>query len=43
MGPDARPLLETFFLDALSLASYKVVAACFTEHFMHPANQLYEL
>ncbi|XP_037515497.1 uncharacterized protein K02A2.6-like [Rhipicephalus sanguineus] len=42
MGPEARPLLETFSLDAQSLASYQVVAARFTEHFVHPANELYE-
>ncbi|XP_037529171.1 uncharacterized protein LOC119406504 [Rhipicephalus sanguineus] len=42
MGPEARPLLETLSLDAESLASYQVVAARFTEHFVHPANELYE-
>ncbi|XP_075556585.1 uncharacterized protein LOC142588643 [Dermacentor variabilis] len=42
MGPEARPLLETFSLDAQSLASYQVVATRFTEHFVHPANELYE-
>lgn len=42
MGPEARPLLETFSLDAHSLTSYQVVAARFTEHFVHPANELYE-
>ncbi|XP_037528548.1 uncharacterized protein LOC119405791 [Rhipicephalus sanguineus] len=42
MGPEARPLLETFSLDAQSLASYQVVAARFTQHFVHPANELYE-
>ncbi|XP_070378209.1 uncharacterized protein [Dermacentor albipictus] len=42
MGPEARPLLETFSLDAQSLASYQAVATRFTEHFVHPANELYE-
>ncbi|XP_070378135.1 uncharacterized protein [Dermacentor albipictus] len=42
MGPEARPLLETFLLDAQSLASYQAVATRFTEHFVHPANELYE-
>nr|XP_050024392.1 uncharacterized protein K02A2.6-like [Dermacentor andersoni] len=42
MGPEARPLLETFSLDAQSLASYQAVASRFTEHFVHPANELYE-
>ncbi|XP_065310829.1 uncharacterized protein [Dermacentor albipictus] len=42
MGPEARPLLETFSLDAQSLASYQAVATRFTEHFVRPANELYE-
>ncbi|XP_075743966.1 uncharacterized protein LOC142802804 [Rhipicephalus microplus] len=42
MGPEARPLLETFSLDTASLASFQAVAASFTEHFVHPANELYE-
>ncbi|XP_070384878.1 uncharacterized protein [Dermacentor albipictus] len=42
MGPEARPLLETFSLDAQSLASYQAVATRFTEQFVHPANELYE-
>ncbi|XP_072143386.1 uncharacterized protein [Dermacentor andersoni] len=42
MGPEARPLLETFSLDAQSLPSYQAVATRFTEHFVHPANELYE-
>ncbi|XP_070379180.1 uncharacterized protein [Dermacentor albipictus] len=42
MGPEARPLLETFSLDAQSLALYQAVATRFTEHFVHPANELYE-
>ncbi|XP_070385024.1 uncharacterized protein [Dermacentor albipictus] len=43
MGPETRPLLETFSLDAQWLASYQAVATRFTEHFVHPANELYEL
>ncbi|XP_065310832.1 uncharacterized protein [Dermacentor albipictus] len=42
MGPEARPLLETFSLDAQPLASYQTVATRFTGHFVHPANELYE-
>nr|XP_050025120.1 uncharacterized protein K02A2.6-like [Dermacentor andersoni] len=42
MGPEARPLLETFSLDAQSLGSYQAVATRFTEHFLHPVNELYE-
>lgn len=42
MGPEARPLLNTFSLDAASLASYAAVVARFTAHFVHPANELYE-
>nr|XP_037273151.1 uncharacterized protein LOC119165061 [Rhipicephalus microplus] len=42
MGPEARPLLETFSLDTASLASFQAVAASFTDHFVHPANELYE-
>ncbi|XP_072144208.1 uncharacterized protein [Dermacentor andersoni] len=42
MGPEVCPLLETFSLDAQSLAPYEVVATRFTEHFVHPANELYE-
>ncbi|XP_072142128.1 uncharacterized protein [Dermacentor andersoni] len=42
MGPEACLLLETFSLDAQSLASYQAVASRFTEHFVHPANELYE-
>nr|XP_050038007.1 uncharacterized protein K02A2.6-like [Dermacentor andersoni] len=40
MGPEARPLLETFSLDAQSLASYQALATRFTEHFMHRRVQL---
>ncbi|XP_075740610.1 uncharacterized protein LOC119165085 [Rhipicephalus microplus] len=42
MGPEARPLLETFSLDTASHASFQAVAASFTDHFVHPANELYE-
>ncbi|XP_075547626.1 uncharacterized protein LOC142582106 [Dermacentor variabilis] len=42
MDPEARPLLVTFSLDAQSLASYQAVANSFTQHFVHPANELYE-
>nr|XP_037270156.1 uncharacterized protein LOC119161741 [Rhipicephalus microplus] len=42
MGPEARPLLETSSLDTASLASFQAVAASFTDHFVHPANELYE-
>ncbi|XP_037518504.1 uncharacterized protein K02A2.6-like [Rhipicephalus sanguineus] len=42
MGPEARPLLDTFSLDAASLTSYETVVDRFTEHFVHPSNELYE-
>nr|XP_037290211.1 uncharacterized protein LOC119185220 [Rhipicephalus microplus] len=42
MRPEARPLLETFSLDTASLASFQAVAASFTDHFVHLANELYE-
>ncbi|KAM7310873.1 uncharacterized protein ISCGN_007781 [Ixodes scapularis] len=42
IGPEARPLLNTFSLNAASLALYAAVAARFTVHFVHPANELYE-
>ncbi|XP_049522493.1 uncharacterized protein LOC125945008 [Dermacentor silvarum] len=41
MGPGSHPLLETFSLDTQSLTSYQAVAP-FTEHFVHPGNELYE-
>nr|XP_037273535.1 uncharacterized protein LOC119165467 [Rhipicephalus microplus] len=42
MGLEARLLLETFSLDTASLASFQAVAASFTDHFVHPANEHYE-
>lgn len=42
MGTEAHVLLEALSLDAQSLASYQVVATYFAEHFVHPANELYE-
>lgn len=42
MGPEARPLLDTLLLDAESLASFEAVVARLSEHFVHPANELYE-
>lgn len=42
MGPGSRPLLDTFSLSAEELLSYETVVKRFTEHFVHPANELYE-
>ncbi|XP_077553293.1 uncharacterized protein LOC144168100 [Haemaphysalis longicornis] len=42
MGPESRHLLDTFSLSADELLSYKTVVKRFTEHFVHPANELYE-
>ncbi|XP_077527609.1 uncharacterized protein LOC144138979 [Haemaphysalis longicornis] len=42
MGPESRPLLDTFSLSADELLSYETVVKRFTEHFVHPANELYD-
>lgn len=42
MGPESRPPLDTFSLSADELLSYETVIKRFIEHFVHPANELYE-
>lgn len=42
MGPESRPLFDTFSLSADELLSYETVVKRFTEHFVHLANELYE-
>lgn len=42
MGPESRPLLDTFSLSAEELLSYETVVRRFTQQFVHPANELYE-
>ncbi|KAH7942243.1 hypothetical protein HPB49_022269 [Dermacentor silvarum] len=41
MGPESRPLLDTFSLSADELLSYETVVQRFTPHFVHPDNELY--
>lgn len=42
MGPEARPLLDTFSLDAASLGSFKAFVDSFTKRFVHPSNEVNE-
>ncbi|KAH6925011.1 hypothetical protein HPB50_027163 [Hyalomma asiaticum] len=42
-GPPKRVRSSApFSLDVASLSSYKAVVGSFTEHFLHPRNELYE-
>ncbi|KAM7294598.1 uncharacterized protein ISCGN_024104 [Ixodes scapularis] len=40
MGSEARRLLQSFSLSGE--APYNVVVRCFTEHFVHPVNEVYK-